>query len=275
MLGASFCYVASATLTRYLEGSYHTFELAFLRCLVGVCVLTPLVLRGGLSQLKTEVIHLHGLRMAITYVAILLWFYAAETVPVGDFFAIQFATPLFTIAAAALLLREHVSAKSWLAALIGFVGVLIILRPGYIPITVGIVAALGTALSYALVNTAIKVLSRYDSPTVMTFYANVLILPVSAIPAFFVWKTPAVEDLPTLLGVALFATMAQLCVANSISLADARIVQPMNFLRMPLAAAMGFIVFSEFPDLWVWIGAVIIFGAAWYAVQQGRKEKPA
>ena len=124
-------------------------------------------------------------------------------------------------------------------------------------------------LSYALVNTLIKVASRHDSPTVMTFYVNLLILPVSAIPAFFVWKTPLWEDAPTLLGVALFATMAQFCVANSISLADARVVQPMNFLRMPIAAAMGFMVFSEFPDLWTWIGAVIIFGAAWYAVQHG------
>jgi drug/metabolite transporter (DMT)-like permease len=117
------------------------------------------------------------------------------------------------------------------------------------------------------------VASRYDSPTVMTFYVNLLILPVSAIPAYFVWKTPAWEDLPILLGVALFATMAQFCVASGISLADARVVQPMNFLRMPMAALAGFLVFSEFPDLWTWVGAVIIFGAAWYAVQQGKKAR--
>ena len=273
MLGASFCYVASATLTRYLDGSYHTFELAFLRCLVGVCVLTPLVLRSGIAQLKTKIFHYHCMRMVITYIAILLWFYAAELVPVGDFFAIQFATPLFTIAAAALLLRENVSLKSWMAALVGFGGVLLIVRPGYVPISIGVIAAVGTALSYALVNTVIKIMSRHDSPTVMTFYANVLILPVSAVPAFFVWKTPLWEDVPTLLGVALFATMAQFCVANSISLADARIVQPMNFLRMPIAAAMGFLVFSEFPDAFTWVGALIISGAAWYAVQHGKSRK--
>ena len=269
MLMASFCYVASATLTRYLGGAYDTFELAFLRCAVGVCVLTPIVLRGGAAQLKTRIIHIHGLRMVATYLAILLWFYAAETVPVGDFFAIQFATPLFTIGAAALLLREHVSLKSWLAALIGFGGVLIIVRPGYIPMNIGVLAAIATALSYALVNTLIKVASRHDSPTVMTFYVNILILPVSAVPAFFVWKTPLWADVPTLLGVTLFATMAQFCVASAISLADARVVQPMNFMRMPMAALFGFLVFSEFPDLWTWIGAVIIFGAAWYAVQHG------
>ena len=103
----------------------------------------------------------------------------------------------------------------------------------------------------------------------MTFYVNILILPVSAIPAFFVWKTPPMADVPTLLGVALFATLAQFCVASSISLADARIVQPMNFMRMPIAAAMGFLVFGEFPDFWTWVGAVIIFGATWYAIQHG------
>ena len=277
MLFASFFYVASATLTRYLDGSYDTFQLAFLRCAVGVCVLTPIVLPSGVAQLKTRIIHIHALRMVVTYIAILFWFYAAETVPVGDFFAIQFATPLFTIGAAALLLREHVSLKSWLAAMVGFCGVMIIVRPGYIPITVGVLGAIATALSYALVNTLIKVASRYDSPTVMTFYVNVLILPVSAIPAYFVWRTPVWEDVPALLAVALFATMAQFCVANAISLADARVVQPMNFMRMPMAALAGLIVFSEFPDLWTWVGALIIFGAAWYAVQHARtpKKEPA
>ena len=171
--------------------------------------------------------------------------------------------------ARALLLRENVTLKSWLAAIVGFGGVLIIVRPGYIPMSIGIMAAIATALSYALVNTLIKVASRHDSPTVMTFYVNVLILPVSAIPAYFVWKTPLWDDVPTLLGVTLFATLAQFCVANSISLADARVVQPMNFMRMPMAALLGFLVFREFPDLWTWIGAVIIFGAAWYAVQHG------
>jgi drug/metabolite transporter (DMT)-like permease len=277
MLFASFFYVASATLTRYLDGSYDTFQLAFLRCAVAVCILTPIVLRSGVAQLKTRIIHIHVLRMVVTYIAILFWFYAAETVPVGDFFAVQFATPLFTIGAAALLLREHVSLKSWLAALIGFGGVIIIVRPGYIPLSVGVLAAIATALSYALVNTLIKVASRHDSPTVMTFYVNFLILPVSAIPAFFVWKMPVLADVPILLGVALFATMAQFCVANGISLADARVVQPMNFMRMPIAALLGYIVFSEFPDLWTWVGALIIFGAAWYAVQQGKipKKDPA
>ncbi|MDA1323594.1 MAG: DMT family transporter [Proteobacteria bacterium] len=269
MLFASLFYVSSATLTRYLDGSYDTFQLAFLRCVVAVCVLTPVVLRGGLSQLKTRIIHIHGLRMVTTYIAILFWFYAAETVPVGDFFAIQFASPLFTIGAAALLLRENVTLKSWLAAIVGFGGVLIIVRPGYIPMSIGIMAAIATALSYALVNTLIKVASRHDSPTVMTFYVNFLIVPVSAIPAYFVWKTPLWADVPTLLGVTLFATLAQFCVANAISLADARVVQPMNFMRMPLAALFGFLMFSEFPDLWTWIGAVIIFAAAWYAVQHG------
>ena len=163
--------------------------------------------------------------------------------------------------------------KSWLAAIVGLGGVLIIVRPGYIPVSLGVLAAIASALSYALVNTLIKVASRHDSPTVMTFYVNFLIVPVSAVPAFFVWTTPGWADVPTLLGVALFATLAQFCVANAISLADARVVQPMNFMRMPLAALFGYLVFSEFPDVWTWTGAVIIFAAAWYAVQHGARAR--
>ena len=100
---------------------------------------------------------------------------------------------------------------------------------------------------------------------------HVLVLVLAAIPAYLTWKMPIAADWPVLIGVALFATMAQFCVASSISLADARVVQTMNFLRMPNAAGMGFMVFGEFPDLWTWVGALIIFSAAWYAVQQGKK----
>lgn len=267
MLAAALSYVSSATLTRYLAGEYSTFELTFLRCTVALAVITPVVLRGGTAQLRTRILPLHGLRTLLTYAAILLWFFAATEMPVGDFFALQFVTPLFTIACAAAFLRERVDLKSWAAAFVGFAGVLVILRPGTVPVTPGALAALGSAAAYAAVNTVIKVASRSDSPAVMTFYVNLLIVPLSLVPALFAWRTPPWEDVPVLAGVALFSTMAQYSVASAISLADARIVQPMNFLRLPIAAALGFVVFAEFPDLWTWLGAAVIFGAAWYAVR--------
>lgn len=273
MLLASFCYVSSATMTRELAGAYPVFQLAFFRCVIGVFLLMPLVLNAGLDQLRTKVFPLHCLRTIVTYTAILLWFYGTEHVPVADFFAIQFITPIFTIACAVLLLRERVGVKSWIAAAIGFAGVLIIIRPGLIEVSWGVGAAVTTAASYALINTLIKVMSRHDSPVTISFYANFLVLPVSVIPAILTWKTPTAEDLPMLLGVALFSTLAQLCVAFAISLADAKVVQPMNFIRMPMAAALGWIAFNEFPDFWTWLGAIVIFGAGWYAVQQGRQAK--
>jgi drug/metabolite transporter (DMT)-like permease len=273
MLLASFCYVSSATLTRELAGAYSVFELTFFRCVIAVFVLAPLVLQGGIGKLRTKILPLHCARSIITYTAIVLWFYGTEHVPVADFFAIQFITPIFTIGCAVLLLRERVGVKSWIAAVIGFAGVLIIIRPGLMEVTWGIGAAVTTAASYALINTLIKIMSRHDSPVVMSFYANFLVVPISVIPAILTWKTPVMEDAPMLLGVALFSTMAQLCVAFSISLADARVVQPMNFMRMPIAAILGYIAFSEFPDIWTWTGAIVIFGAGWYAVQQGREKK--
>jgi drug/metabolite transporter (DMT)-like permease len=273
MLLASFCYVSSATLTRELAGAYSVFELTFFRCVIAVFVLAPLVLQGGIGKLKTKIFPLHCARTVITYTAIVLWFYGTEHVPVADFFAIQFITPIFTIGCAVLLLRERVGVKSWIAAAIGFAGVLIIIRPGLMEVTWGIGAAVTTAASYALINTLIKIMSRHDSPVVMSFYANFLVVPISVIPAILTWKTPAMDDAPMLLGVALFSTMAQLCVAFAISLADARVVQPMNFMRMPIAAILGYFAFSEFPDIWTWTGAIVIFGAGWYAVQQGREKK--
>jgi drug/metabolite transporter (DMT)-like permease len=266
MVLASASYVASATLTRDLGGRYSAFELTFLRSVVGVLVMAPVLLQGGIDQLRTTQFPLHILRAFITYLAILLWFYAAETVPVGDFFALQFTTPLFTIGAAWLLLRERVGTQSWLAALVGFAGVLIILRPGFHAVTLGMIAAIGTSLCYAGVNTVIKMLSRKDSPATIVFYSNFLILLLAAIPAFLFWTTPTLADAPVLLGVTLFATLAQYSVACGISAADARVVQPVNFLRLPFAALLGYLFFQEFPDVWTWVGAIVIFAAAYYAV---------
>jgi drug/metabolite transporter (DMT)-like permease len=112
----------------------------------------------------------------------------------------------------------------------------------------------------------IKVLSRRDSAAVIVIYVNLLILPLALVPAVLDWRTPAPGDVLPILGIGLFSTLAQYGVARSIAGADARIVQPINFLRLPFAAAVGYFAFRELPDLWTWVGAVIIFLSAWYVV---------
>ena len=191
--------------------------------------------------------------------------------PIADFFALQFVTPLLTMAFAIFFLRENADARSWVAALIGFAGVLVILRPGIIEISFAAMAALISAVFYASDNTVIKSLSKGVSATMIVYYAHLLMIPISIPMALLTWKQPTLYDFGIIVALCLCLTMAYLSVTKAISLTVARVIQPVNFMRMPIAAAFGWVLFNEFPDAWTWVGAVIIFCATTYAVRRGAK----
>ena len=272
MLFSAFCYVASATLMRSIGDSYSAFELTFIRAIVAVIMLGPLFLKGRRGNLMPERPFAHLMVGVFSYVGILAWVYAAARMPVGDFFALQFVTPLCTISMAILFLRERTDRTSWICALVGFAGVLIILRPGLIAISIGALAALVSSLGYATLNTIVKSLSNKVSATAIVFYANFLLVPISLPLALYYWKTPLLADMPEILGVCILSTIGYVTVTKAITLAPARVVQPVNFMRMPIAAGFGFLFFSELPDFWTWIGAFVIFLATSFAVQRGTRQ---
>ena len=143
--------------------------------------------------------------------------------------------------------------------------------PGAGEVSLGALAVLASTVGYAGVNTIIKVLSRTDSSVVIVFYVNLLMVPLSLPMAVVEWRTPGLNDALLIGGIAVFSTVAFLAVARAISVADARVVQPINFVRMPIAVVFGFVFFSEFPDLWTWVGAFIIFSGAYYVVTRERR----
>ena len=274
MAFASFCYVAAATLARHLGTSYSVFELTFIRAVIAVVLLAPLLARAGKAAFRTRRIGLHLLCGLFIYVAVLCWFYAAARMPVAEFFALQFTTPLFTIALAMVILRQSVGAKNWLATFAGFAGVMIMLRPGIIEVTLGALAALISSVGYASVNTTIKVTSRTDSPTAIVFYVNLLMVPLSLPMALYDWRMPALADWPLIVGVAVFSTVAFLATTRAVAAADARVVQPVNFLRLPIAAGFGLFFFNEVADPWTWIGAVVVFASTTYVLRRETRAPP-
>ena len=270
MLVSCFCYAGAASVARKIGGAYSPYELTLIRALVAVSMMAPLYLREGGSLLFwPKRMFMHFLTGVFTFFGIVFWFKATAFMPIADFFALQFVTPLLTIALAIMFLGERSDLKCWVATLVGFGGVLIILRPGIISVSFASIAALMSAVFYASDNTAIKSLSRSASPTMIVYFAHLLLIPISLPFAILEWRTPEFGDLGNILLVSLLLTTAYLTITKAISLTVARIVQPVNFMRMPIAAVFGWILFSEFPDVWTWVGAIIIFFAATYAVSQG------
>jgi S-adenosylmethionine uptake transporter len=268
MMAAGLGYAATGALVRLVAQDYPVFEVVFLRCVIALAVLAPMIRRLGLGALKTEQPAWHGLRAVLGYVGILLWFYGVSVIPLADYYALQFTMPLFTIAGAALLLRERVDTVAWIAVGVGFLGALVILRPGLAAVSLGAVAALGAALMFAGANICIRIMSRKDDTTVIVVYSNLLVLPLALVPALFDWVTPAWRDVPGIIGIGVMGTLAQFAITRAVGIAEARIVQPFDFARLPFAAVIGWLLFHEAMDLYTWLGAVIIFCAAYYVLRR-------
>lgn len=253
-----------AVVIRDLQDRYHVLQMIFLRSIVSFILILPWALRQNREELKTRRIGLHSFRNTIHYLGNVGWFIGVTLVTLADLSALQFTVPLFTIVLAALFLPEKVGIHRWLATAVGFAGALVIIRPGFIEIGVGTIAVVLSAICYASSQVATKSLSETDSPNAILLYMSVIFIPVSAIPALYVWETPLLEDVVPIILLGVFGYLAHACIIRSFAAADASYVMPFDFLRLPIAAVMGYFLYQEQPDLWVWVGAVIIFGSTYY-----------
>ena len=263
-------------MVRELAGQIPAMELVFFRNVIALIVLVPIVIKQGVGLPSKSQIPVYALRVFFAYSAMVLLFYALARMPIADVYALQYTIPLFTILLAVIVLKQHADAHSWGACFVGFLGTLIVMRPGIIEITLASLAALTTAFMHAGSNTTIKILARRDNPEVITLWTNFGMLPLALIPTLFLWVTPTASQWPLVIGIGVVSSIGGYCFTRSVSAADARIVQPFQFSRMIFAAAFGWIMFSELPDLWTWIGAAVIFAASYYIVyREGRARRAA
>lgn len=267
MTAASVFIAVSAICVRQLSGGFSSFQLVFLRAVIGTLLLSPWMFRmARVGTLRTTRLPLYIFRTGLSYTGMVCVFYGIGHMPIGEVYSLLFLVPLITVVLAVLLLKEHAGAHAWLACIVGFCGALVILRPGIIAISLAAGAVLVTAVCYASVNICIKSLSRTDTPVQITIYGYCIALPLSFVPALFVWKTPGWEDLPWILALGGFQTLGGLCHARSVHAADARVVQPFNFLRLPVSVLLAWWLFTELPSPWTWLGAAMIFAASYYVL---------
>lgn len=269
MTAAALCFAFMNLLVREANAlGVPPLEAAFFRNLFALLCILPWLMRVGFGGLKTERFPTHLLRAAVGIIAMGLWFTAISLVPMAEAVALNFTLPLFATAGAALFLPETVGARRWAATAVGFLGMLVILRPGFIEITpvtsLPIVAAFFMAASVLMV----KSLSRTENPNAMVFYMNLLMTPMSLIPALFVWVWPGWQALGLLFLLGLLAMLAHLALTRAYVKADASAIMPLDYARLPFVAILAFIFYNELPDLWTWVGAGIIAGSAFYIARR-------
>ncbi len=268
MTAAAMAFTVMTTLIRETAKSVHPFEIAFFRALVNFVLMIPFALRAGATGLKTNNHKAFALRGVCGLVFLMSYFSGAALIPVAESQALSFTSPLWGSLLAVLFLSERVTRTRAFALTAGFVGVLIILRPGLVQVSAGALLVLTGALAAAASNTIVKFTTRTDHPDAVVFYQMVYVTPLIFVPALWEWIWPTLEQLLLMFGVGFFATLNQRFLSRAYAAADATAVLPFEFTRLPFAAVIGYLAFRELPDIWAWIGGAAIFGASLYMVQR-------
>lgn len=268
MVVAAFFFAVSVGLVRHIAANIDAFEQTFWRQFLGLLIILPFVWRNGIVGLRTRQLKTNLLRNAIGYAGISLSFYAVTLIPIAEAMALQFTLPLFTIVFAMLVLHEKVGVHRWTATAIGFLGALVILRPGMIPIAFGALVALASAAFLAMSDTLVRRLSRTESTLMIVFYGYLLQAPIALAVALPNWVTPSAADWPWLIALGACSFIAQWGLSRAFVIAEASLVSPILFLRLPIVAIIGYFFFAQVPDIWTWVGAFIIFGSSYYAARR-------
>ena len=268
MAGAAVCFSGMIVLIRMGVEVLHPFQVAFFRNLFALAFILPWVLRSGFGALKTRRLGAYTWRAVTGLSAMLLWFLALSMMPMAEAVSLSFTAPLFATIGAALFLGEIVRARRWSATALGFIGVLVIVRPGLEALSLPALLVLASALGAAVSMLIVKSLARTEPSAAMVAYMGIFLTPMSLVPALFVWQTPDLPTLGIMVGIAALATVAHLCFTHSMHLADASAVIPLDYLRLPLVALLGWALFGEIMDVWSWLGAAIIIGATLYIARR-------
>tara|TARA_B100000676_G_scaffold313207_1_gene392284 strand:- start:39950 stop:40861 length:912 start_codon:yes stop_codon:yes gene_type:complete len=266
-------FAAMAMTIRLLATDIPPIEIGFFRAFFAFLLMVPYAIRVGPSIWQSKN-HKVFLARGMTGAGFVMFFFPGiALMEIADAQALTFTTPLFGMLLAMLFLREKFRLNRVLALAIGFAGALIIIRPGFQSISIGAILVLCSALSASGSGTLLKYATRSDPPDTVAFFHALYLSPFVFIGALFDWHWPTLRELFVMVIIAALATLNQRFLGRAFASTDATAVYPFLFMRLPFGAALGLAVFQEIPSIWVWIGGVVIFGAALYLARSDTGNK--
>ncbi|MBO0765619.1 MAG: DMT family transporter [Hyphomicrobiaceae bacterium] len=246
----------------------HPVEVVFLRNLIAATLLSPLLVWRGTSLLRSEQLNLYGVRVLVSLLSMQAWFYALSLIPIGEVTAISFLAPVFGTVGAIFFLGEQVRLRRWTAVGVGFLGAMIILRPGLVPLGLGQAFALFNAMSIGVTVIMVKQLTARDDPDKIVFLTNLMLTPMSLVPALFVWSWPPADALVPALGMGLTAVLGHVALVRGYAATDASLAMTFEFSRLPFSVLIAYLAFGETIDASTWVGAAVIFSSALYITRR-------
>lgn len=258
---------------RAIVPALDVFQVMEMRSIIGWFILLPLVLAsGGFSAMRTRRPLQHIGRNVVHYAGQFAWLQALTMIPLAQLISIEFTTPIWGALLAVLFLGERMSVRKIAAIALGLIGVLVIVRPGAAPLEPGHIIMLAGAVGFGISVVMVKSLTRTETVVAIIFWMLIIQSAIGLIPATMVWRTPEAWMWPWILIVSFTGMSSHFCMARALTYAEATVVMPMDFLRLPLSALIGFLLYSEQIDLFTAVGATLILAGNLFNLQRRARE---
>ena len=257
-----------AIAARELAPRHNPMELQVVRHGMSLLILAPFVIRAGFRPFRTTNLKLQLFRNVSHFAVTIGWYTAVTLLPLAEVFAIEFTTPVWVAVLAVLFLGEKMNVGRVVALVLGIAGILVILRPGFTDVGAGTWMMVATAFGFAIANACTKGLTRTDSILTVLLWMSMLQGLMAVVGASFEWTAPTVDEIPWLLVIGVTGLGAHYSLTKALTLADVSLVNPVDFLRLPLIAVVGFLAYGEGVDVLVLVGAGMIFVGNYYSIRR-------
>jgi drug/metabolite transporter (DMT)-like permease len=268
LLASALAMSIQSAAVKWVGESIHSFQITFLRGALGLVLIAPILVREGGLRLGRSRLRLHFARAGAGVLSMGCSFYAYTHMPLAEATALTFTMPLFLVVLAVILLRETVGWRRWSATAVGFVGVLVMLRPFDLSVELAALVALVSAFFHALVGILIKRLSATETVATMMFWFAAFATLGFLIPAIRVWVTPGPWELFLISVIAVFGVGSQLCFIYACRIAEMTAMAPFDYTRLLFTGVLGWLIFAELPDGWSLTGAAIIAASTLYILRR-------
>lgn len=264
LVSGGFIFTSTSAMIRLLSTQVESVQSAFFRAVISVILLLPMIVAGRVKPWHSKRIIGHFWRTAMGTGSMVLGFYAVSMLPLADATAIAFSQPLFSVVVAALVLGEKVRWRRWSATVIGFAGVLIMVRPGEGSLQLGALVALANAAAVSISILLVRRLSDSETPLMILTQFAIFSTILLTVPAILVWRWPDLWGWMLAVGIALSATVGQYFWVQAFKAGEMSAVAPFEYMRLPFAVFVGWLIWGEMPVIWTYVGASIVIGSALY-----------
>lgn len=271
MIASTFFAAMMHVLVRINTAELHPFEVAFFRNLFGFIVISPMIIKSRFAFLKTKKVKLHLIRGLLNTTSMLMFFTSLGLITLARVNSLSFTAPIFMAILSVIFLGERFRIYRWLAIIMGFIGMLIILRPGWLGIDKGSILVIGSAFFWAGSMLFIKILSKTENSLTIVAWMGVTTMGLSFLPALMVWHTPNLNQLVWLVVIGCLGSAAQLTISQAFKEADPTLLMPFDYVKLIWGIVFGFWLFGEIPDVFTWIGGTIIFVSGVFITARERK----